>query len=248
VGLHQHRGTVPSSSWNPAASVCARNTKYAPASAAFSSPAESWWLHVDEARLQAIEQAVTAYTGAPSPGTAAAAQAAIKCDEHAFKLNARMSDMFARAPASGMDSEIVKEHKRLASQTSVVSFSHERMENTDFLMETVNHNFRMTPSEGDSVLFECTWTLSRNKVPGLSRQEHSTTIIANETRILRASEVDSSISHQAMSAIQEHLGSDHIHPKDFCWFLSFLATFPSDDAFDVVSASMPKGKFVAETA
>ena len=43
---------------------------------------------------------------------------------------------------------------------------------------------------------------------------------------------------QALGALQEHLGATSISKKDFCWFMTFLATFPSDDAFDVVRLCM----------
>jgi len=135
-------------------------------------------------------------------------------------------------------------------------------------------------------------------------QEHSAVIEANETRIFRASELESSVSTQATAALQQHLGKEggknkgkkngaassssllwflwldiiqlllcvwhvraelehvrgsfffinffflflfffvsgasHIRSTDFLWFLCFLATHPSDDAFDVVSAALLK--------
>ena len=93
--------------------------------------------------------------------------------------------------------DVVKEHKRLASRTSVAAFAHKRLENQELLMETLAHNFSIVPpGAGDVVLFETMWSLSRIKVPGLIQQEHSATIIANGTRILRASDLGASISQQ----------------------------------------------------
>ena len=63
-------------------------------------------LQVDRsARARPPPQAVSAHTSAPSPATAAVAQRAIESDRHALELNARMSDMFARAQASGIDAQ-----------------------------------------------------------------------------------------------------------------------------------------------
>ena len=213
---------------------------------ASGSSTQAWWLqrpYRKRAGAQAVEKTVAEYLSAPSSAGAEAAQAALAQDKHAHELNARMSEMFARAADSGIDDGVAAEHQRLAGLTSVVSFSHQRMDTQEFLLETLEHRFSMVPPcGGDSVLLECHWTLSRMKIPGLTRQEYSATLVANDTRILRASDLESSVSEQAFQAIQEHLGATHVSASEFCWFLSFLATFPSDDAFDVVSAAMPFGR------
>ena len=201
--------------------------------------ADSWWLQPQKDRRE-TEKAIAGYITAPGDAAAEAAIAAITRDKHSRALNERLAQMFSRTGESSMDQHVIFEHKRMASFMSVVTFAHSRMETQEFLMETLEHHFRMSPpGECEIVDFQYHWTLARMKVPGLARQEYTATLVANDTRILRASEMESSVSKQAITAIQEHLAANSIGSKDFCWLLSFLASFPSDDAFDVISAAMP---------
>ena len=151
--------------------------------------------------MRPVEQAVAAYTGSPSSLTAEAALAAIECDKHALDLNCRMTEMFSNVQAGDAQAaDVVAEHQALASRTSVVTFARKRMENQELLMETMEHSFSVAPPDsGESVLFECTWSIGRVKVPGMTQMEHSAIIIANGTRILRVSDVETSVSQQVDS-------------------------------------------------
>jgi hypothetical protein len=158
----------------------------------------SWWLKADPDRVLAVQQAVAAYASSPSSLTAEAALAAIECDKHALDLNRRMSQMFSNVQSGDASaSAVVAEHQHLASRTSVVAFAHKRMENQELLMESMEHSFSVTPpAAGESVLFECNWSIARVKVPGMTQMEYSAIIIANGTRILRVSDVETSVSQQ----------------------------------------------------
>ena len=170
----------------------------------------------------------------------------INTEFHKEEFNNRLHSILYSPPeATRCSPAVLLQYKELASIVSISSFSSSRLgsETTDILMESLQKSFILHPAGVDPVQFDFQWSLTRNNMPGVVRNEFSAVILANGTRIASASDVHSACSAQALSAIQAHLG-DHaaaVDPADFGWFLAFAATFPSDEAFDVVSdVFMPK--------
>ena len=163
---------------------------------------------------------------------------AVQRERHCFELNERLHSMLTARPGTTRSAEsTVAEYRRLSSLVTINNFSAFNLgdEKSDLFMESLSKEFTFNPVEATPVNFKFEWTLARKNIPGMIQNECSAKLHANETPIASASDVHQSISQEAIAAIAEHLNATSIPLQDFSWFLAFIATFPSDDAFDVLS-------------
>ena len=162
----------------------------------------------------------------------------INRERHCLELNERLHSMLTARPGTTRSAEsTLAEYKRLASLVTIDSYSSLSLgdEKSDLFMESLSKSFSFKPDDATEVKFSFEWTLARKNIPGMVKNECSAKLRANDTGIASASDVHRSISQEAIAAIAEHVKATTIPLADFSWFLSFIATFPSDEAFDVLS-------------
>jgi hypothetical protein len=159
-------------------------------------------------------------------------------ERHCLELNERLHSMLTARPGTTRSAEsTLAEYKRLASLVTIESYSSLSLgdEKSDLFMESLSKSFSIKPDDATEVKFRFEWTLARKNIPGMVKNECSAKLIANDTGIASASDVHRSMSKEAIAAIADHVKASTIPLADFSWFLSFIATFPSDEAFDVLS-------------
>ena len=165
----------------------------------------------------------------------------IRRERHCFELNERLHLMLSALPGTTRSAEpTVAEYKRLASLLTIEKFSSQNLgdQKSDLSMESLTKSFVFHPVGASAVTFKFEWTLARKNIPGMIQNECLARLHANDTPIASASDVHRSISQESIKAIAQHLNATHLPLSDFCWFVSFVATFPSDEAFDVLSELM----------
>mmetsp|Transcript_9163 Transcript_9163/g.18304 ORF Transcript_9163/g.18304 Transcript_9163/m.18304 type:complete len:118 (-) Transcript_9163:67-420(-) len=94
----------------------------------------------------------------------------------------------------------------------------------------------LDPEGEDALTLRFVWSSAASRVSGSS--EFSAEVFGNGVRILYATDVSSSASTQAWSAVQAHLGAAAATPLDVPLFLAAVLSEPSDAAFDAASACL----------
>jgi hypothetical protein len=185
-----------------------------------------------------LAELASKYRETKSPSVLDESLEAVRREKHCFELNERLHTMLTARPGTTRSAEsTVAEYKRLCSLLTINNYSAVNLgdEKSDLFMEALSKSFTFHPVGASPVHFKFEWTLARKNIPGMIQNECSAKLHANDTPIASASEVHRSVSPEAITAIAEHMSVTSIPIADFSWFLSFIATFPSDDSFDVLS-------------